>query len=142
MSKKVFILWGLFVVCVAVTVGLWFKMNEAELDYEEVEVKVLNAVTKQVKNRNNRSTYNTYEITVEYDGEEYSLENAHSASGYLKGRTVKAYLSNGRLFANEEGVRTSTPVATVYFVFLFGSFGMLLWAAMESGKHFQKKREF
>lgn len=139
MKKKVLILWGAFVVCVIATVGLWFKMNSAELEYEEVSAVVISSTTKQVRNRKNGTTYNTYEVKVEYDGEEYKLENVHSAASYSKGRTVKAYLSDGRLFVNVEGVKTSTPIAIVYFCFLFGSFGLLMWAATYSGKVAQKK---
>ena len=34
----------------------------------------------------------------------------HSLSGYSEGRTDKAYLSNGKLNANVEGVNTFTPL--------------------------------
>jgi len=71
----------------------------------------------------------------------YDLGNAHSAYEYPKGKVVKAYLSNGKLYANEEGVKTSTPIATIYFVFLFGSFGMLMFAATQTSKISQKMKE-
>ena len=84
--------------------------------------------------------YDFYEITVEYNGGTYELENAHNTYQYPQGATVKAYLANnGRLFANVEGVSSSTPLATVYFVCLFGSFGLLFAAATYSGKAKQEK---
>lgn len=141
MKKKVLLMWGAFVLCVAITVGLWFAMNKAELSYEEVNVKVLSAVTKRLKNKKNGNYYDFYEIKVEYNGETYDLENAHNTYQYSEGRTVKAYLANDKLYANVEGVKTSTPVATIYFVFLFASFGMLFVAATYTGKLSQKKLE-
>lgn len=141
MKKKILAVWGIFVLCVAITVGLWFAMNKAELKYEEVEAKVLSSETKRVKNKKNGSTYDFYEVKVEYEGNTYELENVHSVASYYTGKNVKAYLSNGKLFANIEGVRTSTPVATAYFVFLFGSFGMLILAAMYTSKSNQNKNK-
>ncbi len=75
----------------------------------------------------------TYDIVVSYQGQNYDLKNAHDSYSYRKGATVTAYLSNGKMYANVEGVQTSTPVATAYFVALIGSFVMFfiticLWA--------------
>ena len=141
MKKKILAIWGAFVLCVAITVGLWFAMNKAELNYTEVEVKVLSSETKRLKNKKNGNSYDFYEVKVEYEGKEYELGNVHSAAGYYKGMAVKAYLSNEKLYANIEGVRTSTPVATVYFIFLFGSFGMLILASMYTSKLSQNKNK-
>lgn len=140
MKKKVTLMWGVFVGCLIMTVVLWFQVEKSQPQYEEVSVKVLSAATKQVKNQKNGNTYTFYEIKVEYQGQEYDLENAHNAYSYTRGKTVKAYLSDGRLFANVEGVKSSTPLATVYFVFLFGSFGMLFAAAVYTGKWNQQKK--
>lgn len=141
MKKKILAVWGIFVLCVAITVGLWFAMNKQEVSYQEVEVKVISSETKRVKNKKNGNTYDFYEVKVEYEGKEYELGNVHSAASYYKGKKVKAYLSNEKLYANIEGVKTSTPIATIYFIFLFGSFGMLFLAAMYTGKLSQKKLE-
>ena len=86
MNKKTVILMGVgFVVSLVLTIVFRILMDDQNLEYEEVQVR--------------------------YDGETYDLENVHSLSGYSEGRTVKAYLSNGKLYANVEGVNTSTPVA-------------------------------
>ena len=45
------------------------------------------------------------------------------------------------MYANEEGVKTATPIAKVYFVFLFGTFGMLMFASIQSSKLSQKNKE-
>lgn len=126
MKKRIIILWIIFAICLVTTVALWFAMNKAELSYEEVQVKVISAQTEEVVNRKTGSRTKFYKVKVEYNGEEYDLENAHSTSVYPQGRTVKAYLANNRLFADEDGVKTSTPVATVYFIFLFATFGLLI----------------
>ena len=140
MKKKSIILWCIFVVCLITTVALWFQVNAQEVEYEEVEARVVSAVTKQLKNRSNGTTYDFYEVMVDYNGEIVELENVHNTYQYPQGKTVKAYLANnGRLFANEEGVSSSTPLATVYFVFLFGSFIMLFVAAIYSSKAKQER---
>ena len=140
MKKKAGLLWCAFVACLIATVVMWFAVNKQEIKYEEVEVRVISAVTKQLRNRSTGTYYDFYEITVEYNGGTYELENAHNTYQYPQGATVKAYLANnGRLFANVEGVSSTTPLATVYFVCLFGSFGLLFAAATYSGKAKQEK---
>ena len=44
----------------------------------------------------------------------------------MPGREVTALLHDGKLYANIEGITSTTPVAMVYFGFLFGSFAMLV----------------
>ena len=140
MKKKSTLLWCAFVVCLIATVVMWFVVNAQKIEYEEVEVRVLSAETTQLRNKSTGAHYDFYEVTVEYKGETYKLENVHNTYQYPQGATVKAYLANnGRLFANVEGVSSSTPLATVYFVCLFGSFGLLFLAAVYSGKAKQEK---
>lgn len=140
MKKKSGLLWCAFVVCLIATIVMWFVVDAQEIEYKEVEVRVLSAVTKQLKNHSTGVHYDFYEVMVEYNGKTYELENVHNTYQYSQGTTVKAYLANnGRLFANIEGVSSSTPLATVYFVCLFGSFGLLFVAAVYSGKAKQEK---
>lgn len=140
MKKKVIILWVVFAVCLIATVCLWFAMNNQNVEFEEVNVTVLSATTERVVNRKTGSSTNFYKVKVRYQGKEYDLENAHNTYMYQEGKEVKAYLSNNRLFANEEGVETSTPVATVYFIFLFASFAMLFVAPTYTAKYVQSKK--
>lgn len=140
MKKKAGLLWCAFVVCLIATVVMWFVVDRQEIEYEEVEVRVLDAVTKQVRNRTTGTHTDFYEVTVEYNGEKHKLENAYNTYQYPQGATVTAYLANnGRLFANIEGVSSTTPLATVYFACLFGSFGLLFAAAIYSGKAKQER---
>ncbi|MDE7325432.1 MAG: penicillin-binding protein, partial [Lachnospiraceae bacterium] len=125
MKKKANLSWCAFVICLIATVVLWFMVDAQEIEYEEVEVRVVSAVTKQLKNRTNGTTYDFYEVMVDYNGETVELENVHNTYQYPEGKRVTAYLANnGRFFANIEGVSSTTPLATVYFVFLFGTFIM------------------
>lgn len=133
-KKRVIILWCAFVVCVITTVILWFAMNNANPEYEEVEATVLSAKTDQVVNKKTGTKTNFYRVEVEYEGKSYELGNVHSLSSYTTGRKVKAYLYNGNLYANTEGVKTSTPIAIVYFIFLFGNFGLLYIASVQTTK--------
>lgn len=142
MKKKANLCWCAFVVFLIATVVMWFVVDRQEIEYEEVEVRVLEAVTKQVRNRSTGTHTDFYEVTVAYNGEEYKLENVYNTYQYPQGATVTAYLANnGRLFANLEGVSSTTPLATVYFVCLFGSFGLLFVAAVYSGKAKQERME-
>lgn len=138
--KKIsFGLWGLFVIAVIGAIFFWFQMNNAKLDYEKVEVKVVSAETTKVKNKKTGNTTNFYDVKVEYEGVTKDLENAHDTYSYPKGKKITAYLSKGRLFANEEGVKTATPVATVYFIFLFSSFILLFAASIYTSKIKEKQ---
>ena len=133
--KKVWICGIIMVICIVAAVLLRGPMDNADIDYTEVKVQVVSSETKEtdIKVGNSNSTMTTYDIVVSYQGQNYDLKNAHDSYSYRKGATVTAYLSNGKMYANVEGVQTSTPVATAYFVALIGSFVMFfiticLWA--------------
>lgn len=122
--KKVWALGINTVIFIVATVLLRGPMDNADVEYGEVKVTVVSSETRQttVRTGYSRSTMTEYDIKVLYMGKEYDLKNAHNAYSYREGSTVTAYLSNGRMYANVEGVQTSTPVATAYFVALIGSF--------------------
>lgn len=140
MKNKVAIMWGITAFCLIMTVVFWFLMNKVEVNYEEVTAIVTNTSSKDIVNKDtgNRTTF--YEVTVEYEGEEYELQNVHGLSGYYKGKSVKALLSNGKLYANVEGIKSTSPVAIVYFIFLFGTFGMLIASFTYMSKTKQKEK--
>jgi len=140
-KKKIIIVWVAFALCVIVAVILWFVVNNSEVEYEEVKATVVSSETKQIVNRKRHSTTNLYEVKVRYDGKTYDLENAHNSYSYQSGKSVTAYLANDRMFANVEGVKTSTPVSTAYYIFLIGSFVMLIGAATYTANVCQKKKQ-
>ena len=141
MNKKIAMMWIITVVCLILTVVLWFLVNKAEVSYEEVTAIVTSTSTKQVVNKKTGSRINFYEVKVMYAGKEYDLENVHGLAGYYEGKSVKALLSNNKLYANVEGIKSTSPVAIVYFVFLFGTFGMLILSATYTSKMKAKKKE-
>ena len=124
LKKKAVLLWLLVPVCLVITVALRIAMDRVEVDYKEVQATVLSSRT--VQRRIAGSTMTTYEVRVSYLGREYDLKNAHNSYSFRQGQTVTAYLSNGKLYANVEGITSTTPVAILYFVFLFGTFGLLI----------------
>lgn len=143
MNRKLVILMGVgFVVCLVLTIVFRILMDNQDLEYEEVEVQVVSTDTDtvRVKTRYSSTTTTKYIVEVRYEGKTYDLENVHSLSGYWEGKTVKAYLSRGKLYANIEGVNTSTPVAYAYFVFLFASF-ILFMVFICNTPHLFKKKE-
>ena len=126
--KKVWVCGLIMIICIVATVLLRGPMDNADIDYTEVKVQVVSSETKEtnIKVGNSTSTMTTYDVVVSYMGKDYDLKNAHNSYSYRKGATVTAYLSNGKMYANVEGVQTSTPAATAYFVALIGSFVMFL----------------
>ena len=141
MKKKIIILWSIFAICLVITIALWFAMNKQEISYEEVQVTVLSAKTEEIVNRKTGSRTTFYKVKVRYNGEEYDLENAHNTYMYPQGKTVKAYLSNNRIFADEAGVKTSTPLAITYFTFLLVTFVMLMLIPWYMSKLKQDSKE-
>ena len=105
--KKVWICGIITVLCIIATVLLRKPMDNAELDYQEVQVRVVSSESKS-----------------------YS---------YLEGRDVTAYLYNGKLYANEEGVRSASTEGIAYSVALIASFGMFVATMVMLSKSGQKK---
>ena len=143
MNKKIVILLGVgFIVSLVLTIVFRIRMDNQNLEYEEVEVRVVSTDTERVRVKTGYSSSTTtrYIVTVRYDGEIYDLQNVHSLSGYSEGKTVKAYLSNGKLYANVEGVNTSTPVAYAYFGFLIASFILFMAFSCSIPYLFKKKK--
>ncbi|MCI8290846.1 MAG: penicillin-binding protein [Clostridia bacterium] len=141
MKNKVALMWIITAVCLVLTIVFWFLMNKNEVKYEEVTATVLSTSTKEIVNKNTKNRTTFYEVKVKYNGEEYELQNVHGLSGYYKGKSVTALLSNDKLYANVEGIKSTSPVAIVYFVFLFGTFGMIMLSATYMSKVKAKKQE-
>lgn len=125
MKRKITCMWLLTALCLVITVILWFAMDRSNPEYEEVKARVVSTGSRSLVNKKTGSRTTLYVVTVEYEGKEQELGNVHGLAGYMEGATVTAYLSEGKLYANPEGVKTSTPLSKVYFAFLFGTFGML-----------------
>jgi len=144
--KKVWALGIITVIFIVATVVLRISMDNTDTEYQEVKVTVVSSGTNRttVKTGYSRSNITTYDITVNYMGKNYDLKNAHDSYSYREGSTVTAYLSNGRMYANIEGVQTSTPAATAYFVALIGSFVMFCiftctWANVAQSRRRERK---
>lgn len=134
MKTKAKLIWCAFAVCLIGMLILRVAMELQKLDYREVQVQVVSAETKHVRHRRTRNTHTYQEVKVAYEGKVQKLRNTYTTSLYTPGRDVKAYLSNGRLYANIEGVSTSTPIAKLYFVCLFGSFGFVILGVVYTEK--------
>lgn len=128
MNKKVMISVIVLLLCIASTVGLNIAVDRSSTAYDEVTVVVVSAEEYQKEMLETQQT--VYDVIVRYEGEEYKLKNVHSIYTYKPGWDTQAFLYGGQLYANVEGVKTATPLAIVYFVFLFASFAMLIVTAM------------
>lgn len=141
LKNKVAIMWIITFICLILTVVFWFLMNKVDVHYEEVTAIVTDTSSKTVVNKKTGARTTFYEVKVKYEEKEYDLQNVHGLSGYSKGRSIKALLSNEKLYANVEGIKSTSPVAIVYFIFLFGTFGMLIVSSTYMSKAKAKKQK-
>lgn len=144
--KKVLALGILTIIFIVGTVYFRIEMDNAELDYTEVQAIVVSSetVTKTVRSRYSTSTIKEYEIVVRYEGKDYDLINAHDSYSYREGSIVKVLMANNKMYANEEGIRTTSYVGTAYFVGLIGSFILFMvtlcvWAQVAQNRKRAKK---
>lgn len=139
--KKVAVCAVIMVLCIIATVLLRKPMDNADLDYQEVTVRVVSSETRErtVKTQYSTSHQTIYDVRVLYEGKEYDLKNAHNTYSYPKGKDVTAYLSNGKLYANIEGVRSGSPAGIAYSAALLASFGMFIVTMLMLAKAGQKK---
>ena len=137
MKKNTLICIILTVLCIAATVTLRISLENSKPEYKEVMATVVKSETKRKKVMGNYQSY--YEVVVNYNGKKYELQNTHNTYSYPKGREVTAFLSEGELYANIEGVRSSTPLGTAYFISLFICFGMLTVTLILYGKEKEKR---
>lgn len=135
MKKKAVISSIITAVCIAAAVILWFAVNNVGVEYTQVKASVVSS--EERVRRVYGKTQRYYEVVVEYEGREYDLQNVYSSSSYIPGWETTVYLHDNKLYANVAGITSTTPVATVYFVFLFASVGMLV----VTGTLFSKARQ-
>ena len=124
MKKSYIIMITITTISIILTIVLGILMNHMDMHYEEVKATVISSESHL--KRVGKSRQIVYDVKVEYEGNTYDLENVHDTYSYVEGSQITAYLSNGNLYANIEGVRTSTSLSTVYFVFVFISFILLI----------------
>jgi len=111
-----------FGVVLLATIGLYIGKNKEKLDYTMVDCTVISA-EKEFK----RFVFNRYfetNVVVSYNGTNYELqspERKYHEYTYPKNKPIKAYLSNGKLYADEIGVRGDTVATKIYFIFLLMS---------------------
>ena len=132
----------LTVVCLVVTVILNRKVADQTFDEGEVQtVKcTITSVTEKSIKINGHVT-KTYEVHGTYNGVEQEIRNVSSSGySYRKGSTKDVYLYKGKLYGNIEGIKTTTAVGVIYFVFLFGTFGMVVFMTYAITKFCQGRK--
>ena len=142
--KKLSIISGvLLVVFFVMAVAFYVLSNNQHLSYEVVEVNVISA-----HSANPLSKTDSDRVVVEYNGKNYEVENLRTNETlkyhtYLSSKKpAKAYFSNGKIYANIEGIRSTTVIGTIYFVFLFGTLILIFTTAILVGCVVEaKKRE-
>ncbi len=142
--KKLSIISGVLLGVFFVMAVVFYVLNNNEhLSYEVVEVNVISA-----HSANPLSKTDSDRVVVEYNGKNYEVENLRTNETlkyhtYISSKNpAKAYFSNGKIYANIEGIRTTTVIGTIYFVFLFGTLILIFTTAVLVGCVVEaKKRE-
>lgn len=120
MKKNFLILLIIFAVVLSTTIILYINKNNEKLNYTIVDCNVVSA--EKVLKKIFHHKYFKTNVIVSYQGENYKLhspERNYNEYTYPKNKQIKAYLSNGKLYADEIGVRGDTFSTKLYFVFLF-----------------------
>ena len=142
--KKLSIISGVLLgVFFVMAVAFYVLNNNEHLSYEVVEVNVISA-----HSANPLSKTDSDRVVVEYNGKNYEVENLRTNETlkyhtYISSKNpAKAYFSNGKIYANIEGIRSTTVIGTIYFVFFFGTLILIFTTAMLVGCVIEaKKRE-
>lgn len=140
--KKVYICLAVMVLFIIAAVAFRGPADNENPDYTKVQVCVVSSKEKDTTIRYgySSSSMTEYEVVVSYGGKEYKLRNAHNAYSYRTGAYVDAYLYNGKLYANVEGVKNATPWGTLYSAALLGAFAMFIVSMLLLSKAGGKKK--
>ena len=125
------------------TVVFYVLSRNQHLSYKEVQVNVIS-----VHNKNPLLKTDKDEVVVEYNGKRYKVNNLRTnevlqyQTHLISQKPADAYLANGKLFANVDGIRSNTVIGTIYFIFLFGTLFLIFSTAVLIGCVVEaKKRE-
>lgn len=129
-KKKLIFMIGsiiLFIVCLVTTVYLNIQTGGQNIDESKIQkVKCTVTNVEEYAVRVNGTRITNYKCYATYNGKEYEVHNVIEKYKFVEGRTADVLLYKGKLYANMEGITSSTGLATVYFVFLFGTVGVFV----------------
>lgn len=134
LKKYIFIsLLILFFVILILTVIFYNKKNNEEIHYEVINCTVL-STDRELKRFMGHIYFKT-SVFVFYDGVKYKLigaENKYYSYTYPPNKVAEVYLSNNKLYADENAIRNDLKITKVYFAFLFlsGIVGIFLLISM------------
>lgn len=115
---------------VIITVLLYIMALNTTGKYEKVQVQVVDievVTEKYLVKPNYLPDKQKYKITVAYKGKNYNLENVTTPSAYSKFQPmISAYYANGKMYANIEGIKSTTSQANIYFVGLGVTFILMV----------------
>lgn len=125
------------------TVAFYVLSHNQHLSYKVVQVNVISVDIKNPLNKIDKD-----KVVVEYNGKSYEVENLMTNETlkyhtYLSSqKPACAYFANGRIFANVDGIRSTSMIGMIYFVFLFGTLILIFTTAILIGCIVEaKKRE-
>lgn len=125
------------------TVVFYVLSHNQILSYKVVQVNVISVDIENPLNKIDKD-----KVVVEYNGKNYEVENLMTNETlkyhtYLSSqKPADAYFANGRIFANIDGIRSTSMIGIIYFVFLFGTLILIFTTAVLIGCVVEaKKRE-
>lgn len=128
---------AVFLIGLAGTIYLNPKLKEQNVDgIRQVKVTVTDVDATMVKSGTSRTTF--YKVTVQYEGKEYRLKGAASG-GYREGSTITACLYEGKIYVDENAVKSGTMTGILYFCFLIPTFILLIAVPVIGTKAFSDR---
>lgn len=133
MKQKHTLIFGiLLLIGIATSVFLWFQVNNQSYTLNRVNVQVVSVKEERPLGLKGGVEYI---VTVRHEGKEKKLNNVSSAYQYIIGGMTEVFESNGALYADEDGVKTSSNIALYYFGSLAVNLILLIiWIGCKSYK--------
>ncbi len=129
------LLFGIVLLC---GIGTRVILQNMDMDYQEVEVKVISG--SQTRGR----TYVDTDIIVNYKGDEYELIGATNTWEFFVGDKITAYLADGKLYDSPIAIKGDSALFVVSMIFMGASVVLLVpmlsfWVDYKKEKKSQAK---
>ena len=128
---------AVFLIGLAGTIYLNPKLKDQSVEgIRQVKVTITDVDTTTVKSGTSRTSF--YKVTVQYEGKNYKLKGAASGN-YREGSTITAYLYEGKIYVDENAVKSGTMIGILYYCFLIPTFVLLFTVPVIGTKAFSDK---
>lgn len=148
-ERKIIFTVAAFLFFLVVTIMNYGKVQKQQIDYTEVEVMVTETGYKRTLGSGSRNPAiaKAPEVIVEYEGKEYELINvldgeiSRYRTACKLNTPVSVYLSQGQLYSNINGIKTTSSTGKTYFITLGVTAVLFMAAAMLIGAYVDIKKK-